>query len=151
VSLAHGLPATASVRADVAARAGAVLHDDGLAERFRQPVAHGAGEDVDQPAGDEGGDDLYGLGRVGRGEERRGRRSEGEQYARCEDARVAVPRLGAQDWTLLPLLYASVTPRTEESVNEAALAKQRNDIRLELIRARGRKDERVPALRPDRP
>jgi hypothetical protein len=34
---------------------------------------------------------------------------------------------------------------------EALKAKQRKDIRLELIRARGRKDERVPALRPDRP
>jgi hypothetical protein len=34
---------------------------------------------------------------------------------------------------------------------EALKAKQRKDIRLERIRAGGREDERVPALRPDRP
>jgi len=36
-----------------------------------------------------------------------------------------------------------------EFSSEALKAKQRTDIRLEFIEARG--DERVPALRPDRP
>ena len=53
------------VGADIAARAGAVLHQEGLAKVLRQPFAQDAGDKVERAAGREGDDDTHRLGGPG--------------------------------------------------------------------------------------
>jgi electron transfer flavoprotein alpha subunit len=80
--VAVGIGLRDGVRADVAAGAAAVVDDEVVAERLREPVADVAREDVGRAAGREGHDHLDDAARVvvgGRGRGGGGRAEGGER------------------------------------------------------------------------